>query len=179
MRALCWFIFGSCVSVFAVYRPQNCVRSVDLRTSPTWMLKWTLPLNAPQLNYKWLNCTLQVLCSIWKGYGVFLYIFIAFKNVFNFTTFLPAADCPVDTNPSSAFVEYGDSFKANCSRLSDQVDGMGWESSLGGVSLKQGVSFVLLNIPVVNQWDFSPGCFVNLVDDNQCERLVAMTVYSK
>lgn len=87
--------------------------------------------------------------------------------------------CPVEITPPSAHVQYGGSFRANCTRLSDQVDGMGWESSLGGVSLQHGVSSVLLNIPAVNLWDFSPACFANRNDDGQCERVVGITVYSK
>lgn len=93
--------------------------------------------------------------------------------------FLSVEDCPVDTTPPLAIVEYGASFRANCSQSSSQVTGMGWESSLGGVSLQEGASSVLLNIPAVTQWTFMPGCFVNLVGGNQCERLVDITVYSK
>ncbi|XP_075894761.1 intercellular adhesion molecule 2-like isoform X2 [Nelusetta ayraudi] len=85
--------------------------------------------------------------------------------------------CPIQTNPTRAIVRYGNPFTANCSLLSDQVEGMGWESNSGGVPLKLGVRFLLLTIPKVKEWKFDPVCFISNTDGEQCQRMLNITVY--
>lgn len=85
--------------------------------------------------------------------------------------------CPVQTNPSRAIVRYGEPFTANCSLLSDQVEGMGWESKSGGVPLQLGVPFLLLTIPKVKEWKFDPVCFINYAEGGQCQHMLNITVY--
>lgn len=106
-----------------------------------------------------------------------IFPFLLLEN--NNALFLLTEACPVKSKPSRAIVKYGDPFTANCSLLSDEVEGMGWESSIGGIPLQLGVPFLLLTIPKVNDWNFEPACFINHPNGTQCERLVNITVYSK
>ncbi|XP_067332630.1 neural cell adhesion molecule L1-like protein isoform X3 [Channa argus] len=41
------------------------------------------------------------------------------------------ASCPVVMSPPAVVVAFGNSFSVNCTSLSNQIDGMGWESSAG------------------------------------------------
>ncbi|XP_028267964.1 hemicentin-2 [Parambassis ranga] len=88
-----------------------------------------------------------------------------------------SASCPLRLNPTIAEVKFGDTLSANCSSLSDQTDGMGWESSHGGVDLQDKVTSVLLHIAKVNVWTIESTCFINLNDGSQCTQKLPITIY--
>ncbi|XP_024657996.2 intercellular adhesion molecule 1 isoform X2 [Maylandia zebra] len=102
---------------------------------------------------------------------MFFFIFIAWigKPV--------STSCPLEISPPSVVVRYQGSFSANCTSLSNQTDGMGWESPYGGVDLTKGVTSLLLRIDSVPVWELEPMCFVNLHDGDQCTKVLPVTVY--
>lgn len=91
----------------------------------------------------------------------------------------PVRCCPVETSPARAVVGIGDPFTANCNSFSDQVEGMGWESSNGGVSLTAGVTSLPLNIVTVTDYGLEPNCYINFINGDQCSYQLPVTVYSK
>lgn len=91
----------------------------------------------------------------------------------------PSSPCPLTINPPNAAVRYGDPLWANCSASTKQVQGMGWESSQGGIPLTGGVRSVALNIPSVTDWGLSSFCYINTLDGNQCKETLQVIVYSK
>lgn len=90
-----------------------------------------------------------------------------------------SSSCPVKISPPTAIVRFGDPLWANCTALTEQVQGMGWESSQGGRPLTAGVSSLALNIESVTVWGLSSTCFINSLDGGQCTRPLPVTVYSK
>uniref|UniRef100_A0A3Q2NPJ2 Ig-like domain-containing protein n=1 Tax=Fundulus heteroclitus TaxID=8078 RepID=A0A3Q2NPJ2_FUNHE len=80
-------------------------------------------------------------------------------------------------DPPVVFVEYGGSTSVNCSTLScNNVEGMGWESSSGGIGLKEGVSSLELKIDEVKDWLTTPQCYVWVDGVQRIERL-PITIY--
>lgn len=90
-----------------------------------------------------------------------------------------SSSCPVETQPQSAAVKILAPFSANCTTLSKQVEGMGWESSNGGTALTTGVSHTPINIESVTDWDLQPSCFINFLNGSQCSKILNVIVYSK
>lgn len=88
-----------------------------------------------------------------------------------------SATCPVEMSPTLAAVRYGDPFSANCSSLSDQTEGMGWESSLEGTPLTHGVTSIPLRIDAVTDWTVHAECYINLINGDQCSKILPITVY--
>lgn len=82
-------------------------------------------------------------------------------------------------SPPAAVVRFGDPLWANCTALTEQVQGMGWESSLGGSPLTVGVKSLALNIESVTHWGLNPLCFINMRNNHQCMGNLLVTVYSK
>lgn len=76
-------------------------------------------------------------------------------------------------------MRYGDPLWANCTASTQQVQGMGWESSQGGTPLTGGVTAVPLDIPSVTDWGLSPVCYINTLDGKQCKETLQVIVYSK
>lgn len=87
--------------------------------------------------------------------------------------------CSAEINPPSPVVMFGDPLSANCTSLSDQVAGMGWESTVDGVPLTLGVTSLMLNIKAVTNWRLRAFCFVNLNNGSQCKSILHVTIYSK
>nr|XP_020496609.1 uncharacterized protein LOC109989268 [Labrus bergylta] len=87
------------------------------------------------------------------------------------------SSCPVEMSPTTAVVRFGDPFSANCSSLSNQTEGMGWESTLGGTPLTHGFTFLPLKIDSVTDWTVNAQCFLNTLDENQCFKILPITVY--
>uniref|UniRef100_A0A668U4T0 Ig-like domain-containing protein n=1 Tax=Oreochromis aureus TaxID=47969 RepID=A0A668U4T0_OREAU len=79
--------------------------------------------------------------------------------------------------PPRVVVRFGDSLSANCTSLSDQIEGMGWESPYGGVDLTQGVTSLPFKIDSVPEWEIGPMCYTNSRDGDQCTKLLPVTVY--
>lgn len=78
--------------------------------------------------------------------------------------------------PSSVVVRYGDAFKVDCNSTTDQLEGMGWESTYKGTGLIP-ASHVQLNIEKADRWSIHSQCFINLLDDTQCSENLPITVY--
>uniref|UniRef100_A0A3Q2NPE5 Ig-like domain-containing protein n=1 Tax=Fundulus heteroclitus TaxID=8078 RepID=A0A3Q2NPE5_FUNHE len=88
-----------------------------------------------------------------------------------------AHSCEIKLDPPVVFVEYGGSTSVNCSTLScNNVEGMGWESSSGGIGLKEGVSSLELKIDEVKDWLTTPQCYVWVDGVQRIERL-PITIY--
>lgn len=85
--------------------------------------------------------------------------------------------CPVEIRPTIAVVRYGDPFSANCSSLSNQTEGMGWEAATGGTPLTHGISVIPLNIDSVSVWTLTAQCFINQIDGEQCSKILPFKVY--
>lgn len=90
-----------------------------------------------------------------------------------------ASTCDVEISPPSVVVRFGDPLRANCAALTDQIQGMGWESSQGGKPLTTGVTSLALSIVAVTDWELRAFCFLNSLSGGQCMKPLAITVYSK
>ncbi|XP_039466796.1 cell adhesion molecule 3-like isoform X1 [Oreochromis aureus] len=88
-----------------------------------------------------------------------------------------SASCPLQMSPSRVVVRFGDSLSAKCTSLSNQTEGMGWESPYGGVDLTQNVTSLDFKIDSVPEWELGPMCYVNSRDGGQCTELLPVTVY--
>ncbi|KAF7665990.1 hypothetical protein LDENG_00122260 [Lucifuga dentata] len=85
--------------------------------------------------------------------------------------------CPIELNPPSVVVKYGDPVLVNCSTTSTLVDGMGWEASSGGTGLMD-VKHVTWKLDSLTQWTISPKCYLNeQITDNQCLKSLPVIVY--
>ncbi|XP_041830560.1 intercellular adhesion molecule 2-like [Melanotaenia boesemani] len=87
--------------------------------------------------------------------------------IFSLLTLSPglfASACEIEISPPSIVVRFGDSLLANCSLPSCKVNGIGWESSFGGIGLQTGVSSLPLKIEKVEAWEIEPQCYVNTLD---------------
>ncbi|XP_044038551.1 hemicentin-2-like [Siniperca chuatsi] len=87
-----------------------------------------------------------------------------------------SSSCPVEMSPPRVVVRFGDSFSVNCSSLSNQTVGMGWESSHGGTGLRNGATFLILNVNSLQDWAIDPQCYTSL-DSGQCLKTLPVTVY--
>ncbi|KAM3598425.1 uncharacterized protein V6R79_017881 [Siganus canaliculatus] len=90
------------------------------------------------------------------------------------------SSCPVDIKPSSAEVRFRDPLPAICKSTWNQTEGMGWESTNGGVGLMGGVTSLPLKIVSVTDWALQPKCFINYIiseEEHQCARALSVTVY--
>uniref|UniRef100_A0A3B4G7Y7 Ig-like domain-containing protein n=1 Tax=Pundamilia nyererei TaxID=303518 RepID=A0A3B4G7Y7_9CICH len=99
---------------------------------------------------------------------LFIYLFLG-KPV--------STSCPFDITTPRVVVRFGDSFSANCTSLSDQTEGMGWESTYGGVDFTQNVTSLPFKIDSVPEWKMEPICYVNSRDGDQCTKVLPVTVY--
>ncbi|XP_056310190.1 vascular cell adhesion protein 1-like [Danio aesculapii] len=85
------------------------------------------------------------------------------------------AECPLQISPQSVVVKYGDSVSVNCS-TSVTHQGMGWESTMGAVSLSI-ASLITLRVSELTDWDiYTPFCYINY-DRQQCTVDLPVTVY--
>ncbi|XP_008281318.1 intercellular adhesion molecule 2 [Stegastes partitus] len=100
-----------------------------------------------------------------------------FGGLIAFTGKAASASCKLEVSPPRVVVKYGDSFSVNCSSLYSETQGMGWESTHGGISLTTGVTSLPFNISSVDAWVIQPSCYVNLPNGEQCEEDLPVTVY--
>ncbi|XP_051988570.1 inactive tyrosine-protein kinase 7-like isoform X2 [Xyrauchen texanus] len=82
--------------------------------------------------------------------------------------------CPPYQLSPSTVVRYGDSVSVNCS-TSVPHDGMGWESSEGGVPMTSD-SLVTLRVANLRRWDLVPICYINY-NEEQCVIDVPIITY--
>uniref|UniRef100_A0A3P8QDV8 Ig-like domain-containing protein n=1 Tax=Astatotilapia calliptera TaxID=8154 RepID=A0A3P8QDV8_ASTCA len=88
-----------------------------------------------------------------------------------------SASCPLQMSPSRVVVKFGDALSAKCTSLSNQTEGMGWESPYGGRDNTKGVTFLDFKIDSVPVWELGPMCYVNLHDGDQCTEILPVTIY--
>ncbi|XP_056310191.1 vascular cell adhesion protein 1 [Danio aesculapii] len=85
------------------------------------------------------------------------------------------AECPLQISPQSVVVKYGDSVSVNCSTFVTH-HGMGWESTVGAVSLSRD-SLITLRVSELTDWEMQPPfCYLNY-DEQQCTVDLPVTVY--
>ncbi|XP_045888380.1 hemicentin-2-like isoform X2 [Micropterus dolomieu] len=84
----------------------------------------------------------------------------------------------LEMSPPRVVVRFGDSFSVNCSSKI-KASGMGWESSNGGIPLRENATFLTLKATAVKEWDLNPICFINPFgsDNKQCLESLPVTVY--
>lgn len=75
-------------------------------------------------------------------------------------------------------VRFGGPADANCSTSAPNIEGMGWEATIGGTGFLNS-SFVPWRVKKLDVWKLSASCYVTLEDETQCGRFLAITVYSK
>ncbi|KAL4604951.1 neuronal cell adhesion molecule-like [Arapaima gigas] len=86
--------------------------------------------------------------------------------------------CPIEINPPSMVVRYGDPVTVNCTVSTNHL-GMGWVAPQNTVDQQTGVRSLLWTVEHLTTWDVAPLCFANLVGKPQCSKEVSVTVYSK
>ncbi|KAM8824676.1 vascular cell adhesion protein 1-like isoform 3-T3 [Synchiropus picturatus] len=88
-----------------------------------------------------------------------------------------SSSCPVEIQPSSIVVKFGDPVSVNCTTTSPRRKNMGWESPQGSTE-PEPVSSVLLEIKKLENWLLAPKCFINLASPPfQCYKDLQVTVY--
>ena len=75
-------------------------------------------------------------------------------------------------------VRYGDSASATCRTLVP-IGGMGWESTVGAVGLEEGVTELNWTVKELREWTVRPQCYINPEDGDQCQKELAVVVYSE
>nr|XP_046160389.1 hemicentin-1-like [Oncorhynchus gorbuscha] len=86
------------------------------------------------------------------------------------------AACPIELNPLTLVVRYGDSVSVNCSTSSTDYEGMGWEATLGGTALEE-VNYVIWNVENLTDWTIQPVCYLTQKDGEQCLKRFPVTLY--
>ncbi len=87
------------------------------------------------------------------------------------------AGCPLILEPAEIVVRFGDPASVNCSTSATDVVKMGWEATVGGTGFEN-TSAVTWTVGKLEDWTIKPTCFVTL-DDKQCTREAAVTLYSE
>ncbi|XP_064844259.1 hemicentin-1-like [Oncorhynchus masou masou] len=86
------------------------------------------------------------------------------------------AACPIELNPLTLVVRYGDSVSVNCSTSSTDYEGMGWEATLGGTALEE-VNYVIWNVENLTDWTIQPACYLTQKDGEQCLEKFPVILY--
>ncbi|XP_072225669.1 vascular cell adhesion protein 1-like [Leuresthes tenuis] len=93
-------------------------------------------------------------------------------------TGMTASACKIELTPPHVIVRFGGSVSANCSTSScSELEGMGWESPLGGQGLTRGVSSLPFHIAKVDVWDVYSQCFITMKNSEQKLENLDVTVY--
>ncbi|XP_056869919.1 hemicentin-1-like [Takifugu flavidus] len=85
--------------------------------------------------------------------------------------------CPIELSPSSVVVRYGDKVAINCSALTNQHQGIGWESTQGGTGLTK-VSHLTWTVDRLTDWSISPWCFIFHGTNQQCTSEPIIVLYT-
>ncbi|KAJ7992518.1 hypothetical protein DPEC_G00279510 [Dallia pectoralis] len=86
------------------------------------------------------------------------------------------ASSPIEFNPPSVVVKYGDSVSVLCSTSHPKPVGMGWESTIGGVSFQLDVSSVTWTVDKLKDWTIEPICYIS-TDGTQYTKTLSVIVY--
>ncbi|KAJ7992519.1 hypothetical protein DPEC_G00279520 [Dallia pectoralis] len=86
------------------------------------------------------------------------------------------ASSHIEFNPPSVVVKYGDPVSVLCSTSHPKPDGMGWESTIGGVSFQPDVSSVTWTVDKLEDWTIEPMCYHSTVD-GQFTKTLQVIVY--
>ncbi|NP_001091731.1 intercellular adhesion molecule 5 precursor [Danio rerio] len=82
--------------------------------------------------------------------------------------------CPIELKPRRAVVKYGSSVSADCKSFVPH-DGIGWESTVGGVPLSK-ASLITWRVSQLTDWEIQPPfCYINY--KQQCEVALPVTIY--
>ncbi|TNM96865.1 hypothetical protein fugu_015021 [Takifugu bimaculatus] len=85
--------------------------------------------------------------------------------------------CPIELSPSRVVVRYGDKVAINCSALTNQHQGIGWESTQGGTGLTK-VSHLTLTVDRLTDWSISPWCYIFHGTNQQCTSEPIIVLYT-
>lgn len=79
--------------------------------------------------------------------------------------------------PAELVVRFGDPVSVNCSTPMPDVEGMGWESTVGGIPFEN-TTALTWTLDRLEDWTIKPECYVTLTDD-QCVMAPNITLYSE
>lgn len=91
------------------------------------------------------------------------------------------SNCPIKLSPPSVVVRYGQPVTINCSTLTDQSYGIGWEATEGGTGLRE-VSHLTWTVERLTDWTASPSCYMSPRPDSpleQCTSQPRVVLYSE
>lgn len=91
------------------------------------------------------------------------------------------ANCPIKLSPPSVVVRYGHPVTINCSTLTNQSYGIGWEATEGGTGL-EAVSHLAWSLERLTEWTISPICFMYPIKGSpfeQCSVAPKVILYSE
>lgn len=91
------------------------------------------------------------------------------------------ASCPIELSVSRVVVKLGDPVTINCSTSEKEFEGIGWEATIGGISLRKS-NHLTWTVKNLDRWDDSPTCYFNPSSDStlkQCEVTPDLVLYSK
>lgn len=89
--------------------------------------------------------------------------------------------CPIELSPPSVVVRYGDSVSINCSALTNQNQGLSWESTEGGTGLSK-ASVLTWTVERLTDWSVSLFCNIYPSKDahfSQCASYPTIVLYSE
>ncbi|KAI1884282.1 hypothetical protein AGOR_G00224830 [Albula goreensis] len=85
-------------------------------------------------------------------------------------------ECPIQIQPDTVVVRYGDPASANCT-VSEDHTGIGWEASEGSVDREQDVQFITWTFENLTDWEIQPKCYGNFMIYGQCEKELKVIMY--
>lgn len=91
------------------------------------------------------------------------------------------AYCPIKLSPPSVVVRYGQPVTINCSTLTNQSQGIGWEATKGGTGLED-VSHLTWTVERLTEWTIAPSCYIYPAQESQfqqCSVFPKVILYSE
>uniref|UniRef100_A0A0E9X745 Ig-like domain-containing protein n=1 Tax=Anguilla anguilla TaxID=7936 RepID=A0A0E9X745_ANGAN len=92
-----------------------------------------------------------------------------------FYTYCGGSECPLELNPPSIVVKYGDPVSVNCT-VTAEAYGIGWEASEGGTGIVEGVKSVIWKVENLTDYETRPRCFGNF-NSRQCNEPLDVVLY--
>ncbi|XP_028979028.1 intercellular adhesion molecule 2 [Esox lucius] len=99
--------------------------------------------------------------------------FIGFLTlaVLMFTGGSTRPSCPLELNPPSVVVKYGDPVSVNCSTSCTDHEGMGWEATQGGTAFQLNAPNVTWIVDNLEDWTIKPMCYITTSTDQVTKTL--------